>query len=216
MDRKNELLERFNNGALSPVETAEFEKMVESGLVDLEKLPIYTEVLEELQAQKNTVVSPDLDHNFHQILNAEKNSIKPSIFSGNLFEGWRLALTLGFASIAFLLGTQFSFYRNDTNSVAKKDMLTQVMSTKDVNDRIHLVSSAPANQSVDNQVTEALLFSLINDSSNNVRLASVDALLNYAHLEPVRAGLIRAISHQRLSCGSNLLSRGDSSERSTT
>ncbi len=196
MNRTNELLELFKSGELSPAQSTELERMVESGLVDLEDLSIYTQVLESLHGPKDVELSTDLDHKFYQMLRAKKKEVKSSIFSGKLFEGWRLALTLGFASVTFLLGTQFNTNRSDPNSTKKQDMLTQVMSTKDINDRIHLVSSAQVTESVDNQVTTALLFSLMNDNSTNVRLASIEALLNYAHLEPVRSGLIKAISHQ--------------------
>ena len=196
MNRTNELLQLFNSGELSPAQSTELERMVESGLVDMKDLSIYTQVLEDLHAPKDVEISADLDRNFYQILRAEKKEIKSSILSGKLFKGWRLALTLGLTSLAFLLGTQFNANRSDPNSIKEQDMLAQVLSTKDINDRIHLVSSAQVTESVDDQVTAALLFSLMNDNSNNVRLASIDALLNYAHLEPVRTGLIKAISHQ--------------------
>ena len=73
------------------------------------------------------------------------------------------------------------------------------METDEISERIHLIANSQSTEQWEESGIDALLFLLIHDESNNVRLACLDILKNYHQEEKVREGLIRAIPYQQSS-----------------
>ena len=97
--------------------------------------------------------------------------------------------------ISFWSGTRYGNSIQNNNNLVNQDVAT-LISTTTVSEKIDLISSADLQNGANKQVISALLFTLNNDESNNVRLACVEALGDYILIPEVREGLINSIRNQ--------------------
>jgi hypothetical protein len=75
-------------------------------------------------------------------------------------------------------------------------MMISLLEKESATDRLRAVSLSEEIQGPSKKVTDALFKTLNSDPSVNVRLASLEALQNYAKAPTVREGLVRAIAQQ--------------------
>ena len=105
----------------------------------------------------------------------------------------RIALPVGLLVLTFYLGKQQA---STPENIDIKDFASELLTSENVGDKISLVSNKQLRDNTDKKVIDALLFSLSNDESVNVRLACINTLYDYAYLPSVRTGLIQAVSNQ--------------------
>ncbi len=135
--------------------------------------------------------SEQMDHKFYEMLESNRKPVKTS---KPFIWFLRLAFPIGLLVLTFYLGRQ---YAPESIVNEPQDFASQLLTTDDVNDKISLVSNKKLAADTDKKVIDALLFSLSNDESVNVRLACINTLYDYAYLPSVRTGLIHAISSQQ-------------------
>lgn len=132
-----------------------------------------------------------MDHNFYSMLEKKK---KPARAQTPIFWFLRIAIPIGLLVLAFYLGVEYS---SEGQMEKGQDFASQLLTSENVNDKINLVSNTKIEEDTDQKVIDALLFSLSNDESVNVRLACINTLYDYAYLPSVRTGLIQAVSNQQ-------------------
>lgn len=136
--------------------------------------------------------SSKMDEQFYNMLSKHRSTAKKA----NLPLLWflKLALPIGLLVLTFYMGKQQS--AENENIDLKKDFASELLTSESVGDKISLVSNKQIKDETDKKVIDALLFSLSNDESVNVRLACINTLYDYAYLPSVRSGLIQAVSNQ--------------------
>jgi len=89
----------------------------------------------------------------------------------------------------------------DTLSVEMQQMremmMLSMLEKPSATERLKAVNLTSQINQADEKVITALLTTLNNDENTNVRLATIDALLNYADYPEVRQGLVEAIVQQQ-------------------
>jgi hypothetical protein len=135
--------------------------------------------------------SPKMDQKFYEMIASKR---KPVNTSRPFVWFLRLALPIGLLVLTFYLGSQ---YASPAVPSSDQSFAAQLLTSENVNDKISLVSNTKLAEDTDKKVIDALLFSLSNDESVNVRLACINTLYDYAYLPIVRTGLIQAISSQQ-------------------
>lgn len=78
----------------------------------------------------------------------------------------------------------------------KQMMMLSLLENPSATERIRAVSYTNEIKAVDKKVIEALLTTLNNDSNDNVRLMTLEALVKLADEPMVREGLVQSITHQ--------------------
>lgn len=210
-----QLILKFNRGEASPEEEAQIEVYMEQGLVEVEdleelnRLGNHLEALGYLQSQHN------LHHGFQQMMAAEKTRLErtPRIVIRKFFQQqWTFSTALQAAIIVVVLGVGFSlgYWLRPSQQAGKQDLVVISNELKDVKemmmltmlknestpDRLKAVKMSEELDDASEEVTNALLKTLNNDKSVNVRLAALESLYQYAENPTVREGLIRSIRNQ--------------------
>lgn len=197
MATKEALLKKYAEGTISTVESAELEEMVSTGIVQLEELSDFQNLSEALAIADDIEPGSEMDSRFYAMLQSnvkrESTSFLSKLFSTPV--KWAFASLL--LVLTFIVGQQFGTDNQQLSSVnLTTDFPSELLATESVNKKISLVANTTINEETDQKVIDALLFALNNDESNNVRLACINTLYDYAYLPEVRAGLINAISSQ--------------------
>ena len=191
------MLKKFAKNDLNESESRALEQMIARGQVELSDLDLFNEVIISEEVESSDFDFTKLDHQFYQYLSAADRSPRQPL-SWNFSLGWKLAASFTLGVIFLWIGIEITNSSGAGHaSPQSADMMVKLLEAENVGDKIHLVSSAKSNPNIDAQIIDALLFSLVNDESNNVRLACIETLSMYATNPSVRAGLIKAIPHQQ-------------------
>lgn len=134
---------------------------------------------------------------------AQLNSALANIFSPQKGLQW------GFAAVLLLLGVGIGYFllpsknydkqmTQLTNEMqAMKEMMTlTLLEQQSPTERLKAVSMTSELDNVNEKIINALLQTLDNDESINVRLAAVEALYNFRENPKAREGLIKSVSKQ--------------------
>lgn len=78
----------------------------------------------------------------------------------------------------------------------KQMMMLSMLENPMATERLKAVSYTQELKTVDNQVVDALLTTLNNDENDNVRIVTVEALVELAHNPKVREGLVQSLMKQ--------------------
>lgn len=190
----------------------------------LEKSDKYRYKLDELEKLKNLYNQLDeipvpepgenLDKNFYNLLEPLKLVVaKPESRIKHFFSQINSLLNmvtlpkLGYASLFVVLGIFIGKWIIPVNTSQLEQMSAEVKQLKEVMmltmldqpspaERIKAVSSVNSISDVDNKVVNALIETLNNDSSVNVRLVTVEALAKFTQNPQVRQGLVQSIAYQ--------------------
>ncbi len=202
MEEKSKILKAYQAGKLDAAQQAQLEAWIAEGSLDLEELALFPETLQYLEQPEQLMPSARMDELFQATLAQQKNqvqsnkSLSTSISEWlQVFQRWAMPIT---AAILLFLGGRY-WEMNKAPIAPDRDVehiASTLINTEDVSEKIHLVSSTKIIDETDKKIIDALLFTLSNDRSNNVRLACIDVLMNYSYLPIVRTGLISSISHQ--------------------
>lgn len=211
VERIQELIAKYNAMTADPAELREIERLIESGIIDIGDLVELRSMEEGIEQLDTPAPSMSLDHKFHAMLQAEKQSVKPTgSFSWKQFFSWDgVAPKFALASVTLLLGVFGGMYlRNPEQkdmqiqqlsrevSDLKEIMMLSMLEKESPTERLKAVSLTQEMDQASKSVTNALLQTLNNDENVNVRLAALDALRQYSQQSEVREALIRSIAKQ--------------------
>ena len=174
--------------------------------------PVFAEELEQQSALWNSMgdlktpePSSEMDLRFEAMLGqAVAESRKPTIVDQLktwFIANWQVSvgsLAMGFVIGIFFIPKQQNDVANLTAEVQKmKEMLMLTMIEKpQAHDRIKAVNLTKELLKADSKVTDALISTLNQDESINVRLAALEALIPYGKQSEVRQALIQSIKLQ--------------------
>jgi D-ribose pyranose/furanose isomerase RbsD len=210
MERKRieELLTKYNSGAISGEEEKEIEKLIEMGLIDLSDLQGLQPLEEQVMQMESPAPSLMLDERFHHMMATEK---KKAGFRWKNFFSWpELAPRLAFASVTLIIGLFAGYFfkpvpKADDQQIEmlsqqvtdlKEMMMLSLLEKESATERLKAVSLTQEMDQASQKVTSALLTTLNNDGNVNVRLAALEALKPYVADDKVRQELIRSIGKQ--------------------
>ena len=198
MEEKQILLNKFSDGSLSVTEQFRLEELISKGEIELDELDIYDQVVSYFESSEETDFSHSSDVRFYTMLEGQKARKRVSwSFSQWFTPPVRVALGVFGVVVVFMAGMSFGAgQKTDSSVVEEGDLATAILTTNNVSDRIHLVSSTDMADEADEKIIKALLYTINTDESTNVRLACIDVLMQYSYLPVVREGLINSISHQ--------------------
>jgi hypothetical protein len=157
-------------------------------------------------------ISQSMDKGFYQMLNDEKSKQKPktkSIWSKLLNNSFLKPVFYGsvMLMVGFLMGNLTNQQKNnqpinENNIVSTRynkmqDLaVVSMLQLPSASKRLQAVSLVDNSNKVDDVVISALFETLNNDGNTNVRLAVLDALIQFSNTPKVRAQLVNSISNQ--------------------
>ena len=203
-----ELIAKYNEGVADPFEIQQIEELIEHGKISLTHLSSLEKLNEQIEMMRMENVSMEQDSRFHQMLREEKQKVQSSTVSiswPRLME-WmpRLAMAAVILVAGFGMGYFFQKPTGDnevrvlTEQVQglKEMMMISLLEKESATERLKAVSLTDEIDGPSKKVTEALLNTLNEDASVNVRLAALEALGKYIKMPHVREGLVRSIAKQ--------------------
>ena len=197
MKEKDILIQSYLTSNLSVEEGKRLESLIASGEIQLEELEPFAEVMGNLHLETELKDSTRMDKGFYALLEEQDGKL-----SRNRIRSLRRSpfSTVAAAIILFLIAFWLGGLNRENSSESQPaDFLTHLMETNEISERIHLIANSQSADQWEESGIDALLFLLIHDESNNVRLACLDVLKNYHQEEKVREGLVRAIPYQESS-----------------
>lgn len=205
------LITDYINGVLTPERRAEFDRYVKEGHIDLKEaddLRAFDQKLEEIEEPTPSAV---LDEHFYAMLSSQKSKQKTASISlveriSKLFETssgkWAFAASiLIIGVIAGRLFSGFSYQKqmdvisNQMNDMQEMIALT-MLEENSVSKRLQGVQMSSELVSKNTHIAEALLITLNNDESANVRIAALRMLGEFSDDPLIREGLINSIQNQ--------------------
>jgi hypothetical protein len=211
-----ERIMEYLDGNLTAKQAEELRQALKEEGYDLSNL----DEMEKLARQLEEIQPPEprekMKEKFYQMLEEEKSRIASKERSveallkplRTLLEPVYLPKML-YASLILIIGMilghwiipdkQFQYQTSlmmDEMQSMKKMMALTLFDQSNATDRLKAVSYTSELNDPDDKVLEALLKTLNNDPSVNVRLASLDALTRQIGNETVRIGLVKSISNQ--------------------
>jgi len=206
-NRITALVSKYNEGLADPAEVSELEKLIETGKVEITQLHNLELLDEKIMNMSDVSPSMKLDDAFYSALAKEKKLLlkSPSFSWGELFQ---LNPRTGFAFALLIIGLTGGYVLNYlqpdkdvkilTEQVIemKEMMMLTMLERESATDRLKAVSLTTDLDKASKKVTNALIQTLNNDPNVNVRLATLDALGQYAKNPDVRVELVRSIASQ--------------------
>ena len=176
----------------------------------------FRKLWQEMDALPEVTPSPELAPRFYAMLEGYQKGLEagqqrsPSQFWQQLQQLWQHLQTprWAYAFILFGIGIGLGLIMNrgnDSQQIAelseevrqvREVALLSLLNQNSVGERLQAVSLSYDLEEVNQTVTDALLQTLREDPSVNVRLSTIEALRAQAHDPRVRQGLIQAISGQ--------------------
>lgn len=210
-DYKERLVAGFINGSLSNDEMSELEKLIESGEIERTELTDTEQLYAALKQIHTPEPSAQLRSNFYQMLANEQS--RPDHKSFSLIKNWVAKLNtlltvpnLAYTAVLLIIGLFVgqSVGSNDRQleqlteemTQMREMMMVSMLQGASTTDRLRAVNISAELPNANYSAINALLFTLNNDPSINVRVQSVEALARWGELPEVREGLINAIIQQ--------------------
>lgn len=203
------LIARYNQQQATPDDIRAIETLLEAGEIELHQLNDAGELEKQVARMEFPSPGADLNDRFYQMLALERK-VKSS-FSWRGFFSWpELAPRLAFASVTLLLGIGIGYLINGPsakgsdhgelkNEIAelKEVVMLSMLEKESATERLKAVSLTEQMDAASSKVTGALLQTLNEDETVNVRLAALEALKPYTRDSHVREELIRSIGKQQ-------------------
>lgn len=212
-NRYEELIAGYFEGNLSPEEDQMLQQLIESGEIDLIEIEAMRQLHDQLDMIRIPQPSDEMSKNFYQMLeNAQdKKSGLPNTL--NSIATWlneklsQLTVArIGYASAlviaGFLIGATLNSSSEELEQLSeemqslREMMMVSLLEGPSTTDRLRAVTISATIPEADSKAIRALLFTLNNDESVNVRVQAVDALMRWSGNETVREGLVKSITHQ--------------------
>lgn len=202
----------YLEGRLSPDEENELKTMIAEGIISREDI----KQLQDFYLRTETYGTPEpsegLRARFYANLQQEQTKLESKKRRKKWLPGLQLDIKLSqlaYGFIIFLLGLLVGLLTNTNQSYEQQmadmraelqhmqeSLVVNLLEQPSATQRLKAVSISTNLQQANDRITGSLLYTLNKDPDVNVRLAALDALLNYADDPLVRQGLIRAIAVQ--------------------
>lgn len=212
MNEKHEqLIADYLAGSLDPAGKKEVEELIAGGEIDF----LEFRELEKMHEDLGTISVPKpgkaLSPRFYAMLEEEKKSMRASWFQTLTEQLRKLVseLTMPRLAYAFILlivggfiGSQLNGNQSEIEQLSqemqtmKELMMVNMLEGASAADRLKAVNISSELPRADTEAIHALLFTLNNDPSVNVRVQAIEALKRWAENERVREGLVQSIAKQ--------------------
>ncbi|HKJ33148.1 MAG TPA: HEAT repeat domain-containing protein [Balneolales bacterium] len=213
-EKYTELVTAYLDGTLDEQQKTRLDEYLEKGLINRDELNRMVQL--QHQMQEVTVPEPSslMQSGFYDQLESFKRETTKQSVPGWM-EKWnilkrqlmlpRLAMGLAVLMIGIVIGVLFNTnlrYKKQLNNLSQE--VTSMRSMMVVNmlnqpssfERLKAVNISSTIDHTDDKVIDALLKTLNNDPNVNVRLATIDVLVQHGSNPKARAGLVRSITHQ--------------------
>ncbi|MEM9820259.1 MAG: HEAT repeat domain-containing protein [Bacteroidota bacterium] len=206
---ENQLI-NYLEGSLSEAEKAEVENALTRSESLQKKLAEFKELFEGMDQLLEEKPSQQLDENFYRLLKEEQQQAHLAKIPNNTLKHvnmvpniWTVA-----AAVALLVGGLFIGWQLSNQSNQKvltslkeeiqttKEMMFALLQQESASNRIKAINISQNFQQVDDDIINALIHTLNNDQSNNVKLAAIEALSHFSSVLSARKALIHALGEQ--------------------
>ena len=202
----------YLEGSLSPEEENKLKAMVQEGIISREEIDQLKDFYLKTERYEVPEPSENIRHHFYANLQQEQAQLDRK----NAWKNWlpKLQLDIKLSQLAyglviFLLGLLIGLITNTNQGYEQQmadmrtelrhmqeSMVVNLLEQPSATQRLKAVSMSTSLEQSDDKVVNALLRVLNEDPHVNVRLAALDALLNYAQEAEVREGLVHSIAAQ--------------------
>ena len=208
-----DLVTAYLQGTISSEEREKLNHLIDEGeidILDIKEMEMLYKKMGNIPAEQP---SENMREQFYLMLEEEKSKQQTPIT--NQVSGWIQKMAdrlepkqLAYAAcivIGMLIGnwaTPFSNYNNQLDSLSsevsqmREVMMLSLLDNSSPTERLKAVNISSEIKSADQQIVDALLKTLNNDSNVNVRLATIEALINHESDPRVREGLVNSIAMQ--------------------
>lgn len=210
-EKYDQLLADYLQGTLDEASSKELEQLIETGEIDFIDFRAYEQLHHDLELVSIPKPSDNMRNRFYSMLTDEQVKLEESGTSRWMenLRNWFDNLTAPKLAYAFILLIMGGFIGNFTGSDSDQiDQLTMEMESMrqlmmvsmlegpSATDRLRAVNISSQLPQADERAVQALLFTLNNDPSENVRIQTIQALARWGDIPTVREGMIRSISRQ--------------------
>ena len=210
MGKYEQLIADYLNGNLDVSGKNQVEELIANGEISFEDFREMEQLYDDLSTISAPEPGEDVSRKFYSMLDAEIQSQSTKF---NYRERFKEFLTgFSFAKVAYtfailFIGGFFGYQMNDNQneeiarlSSEMRDMqelmMVSLLQGSSATDRLKAVNISAGLSNPDTEAVKALLFTLNNDASVNVRVQSIEALKRWGSIERVREGLVNSIAQQ--------------------
>ncbi len=212
MSEKNQqLIAEYLQGTLDEAGKREVEELIAKGDIDFIDFRAMEQLHDELDMIQVPEPSKEMSSRFYTMLEAEKEQVKSSlgeIIRAKLNEFFSY-LTMPRLAYAFVLLIVGGFIGNQLGSNdaeiqeltsemqnMREMMMVSMLEGPSTTDRLRAVNISAQLPMADQKAVRALLFTLNNDESVNVRVQTIEALTRWGDNPLVREGFVKSIANQ--------------------
>lgn len=210
-EKYEQLIAEYFAGNLDKSGKDKIEELLANGEIDSIEFRAMEQLHEELDIVSVPTPGEGMSRRFYTMLEGEKESIQTSWsqrineqFNGFVqdFTFSKLAYTFVLLIIGGLIGAQFSNNNSQIEQLSsemqnmRELMMVSLLEGASATERLKAVNISSKLPSADSDAIRALLFTLNNDPSVNVRVQSIEALKRWGQEESVREGLVKSIVRQ--------------------
>jgi hypothetical protein len=206
-----QLIADYLQGNLDEEGRKQVDELIASGKIDFIDFRAMEQLYDEMDMVQTPEPSKTMSENFYSMLEQEKADSKPSL-SHAISEKLkqlidyvtmpRLAYAFVLLIVGGFIGAQVG--SNDAEieeltsemQTMREMMMVSMLEGPSTTDRLRAVNISANLPMADTKAIRALLFTLNNDESVNVRVQTVEALTRWGDNEMVREGLVRSIMNQ--------------------
>lgn len=212
MNEKHEkLIADYLAGNLDDTGKTKVEELIASGEIDFMEFRELEKLHEDLGSIPVPKPGSEMSSRFYAMLEEEKKSVKKSWVKlmreqvQNLITEMtvpRLAYALILLIVGGFVGSQLNGNESEIEQLSqevqtmREMMMVNMLEGASAADRLKAVNISTEIPSADSEAIYALLFTLNNDPSVNVRVQAIEALKRWGTDERVRRGLVQAIAKQ--------------------
>lgn len=212
MNEKHEqLIADYLSGDLGAEGKSKVEELIAAGDIDFMEFRELEKMHEDLGSITTPKPGKEMSSRFYAMLEEEKQNQRES-WTEFLFMRFKVALAeltmlrVAYAIVLLVLGGFIGSQINGSQSeieqlsqemqTMKEMMMVNMLEGASAADRLKAVNISTELPRADSEAIHALLFTLNNDPSVNVRVQTIEALKRWGENEVVREGLVRAIAQQ--------------------
>ncbi len=209
-----ELIEKYNSGNAAEAEITQIEQLLEDGIIEITDLGDLNAINQKIEKIHVPEPSESMKIGFYSMLAKQKEKAsRRSIFEtlSEMLQGFGLStqgVRLAYVATLLVIGIGIGWmirpsYSTQLDTLSgemqqmREMMMLSMLEKPSATERLKAVNLTSQINQADEKVITALLTTLNNDENTNVRLATIEALLNYADYPEVRQGLVEAIVQQQ-------------------
>lgn len=211
-EQHEQLIADYLAGNLDDAGKTQVEELIANGTIDFMEFRELEKLHEDLGSISAPAPGKEMSSKFYVMLEKEKQSVKEPWLKmvQNQIQQFiaeltmpRLAYGLVLLVIGGFIGSQLNSSDSEIDQLSqqvqdmREMMMVNMLEGASAADRLKAVTISSEMTSVDSEAIHALLFTLNNDPSVNVRVQAIEALKRWGGNERVRQGLVKAIAKQQ-------------------